>query len=34
MKGLTPDCMDSKSEAYELVRKGLEVVLSAYLHFP
>jgi len=25
MKGLTLNCMDKKTEAYELVRKGLKV---------
>jgi len=27
MKGLTLNCMDRKSEAYELVRQGLKVCL-------
>jgi hypothetical protein len=26
MKGLTLNCMDRKSEAYELVRRGLKVL--------
>ena len=31
MKGLTLNCMDRKSEAYELVRRGLKVIqCSAY----
>lgn len=29
MKGLTLNCMDRKSEAYELVRQGLKVVMLA-----
>lgn len=34
MKGLTLNCMDRKSEAYELVRQGLKVrVLSFILIF-
>ena len=33
MKGLTLNCMDRKSEAYELVRQGLKVcLLSLILH--
>lgn len=28
MKGLTLNCMDRKSEAYELVRRGLKVCMS------
>mgnify|MGYP000538878494 FL=1 len=33
MKGLTLNCMDSKNEAYELVRKGLKVVNHPHIHF-
>lgn len=33
MKGLTLNCMDRKSEAYDLVRQGLKVsILSLILH--
>ena len=32
MKGLTLNCMDSKNEAYELVRKGLKVVNYPRIH--
>lgn len=33
MKGLTLNCMDRKSEAYELVRRGLKVVMIDVILF-
>jgi len=31
MKGLTLNCMDRKSEAYELVRQGLKVRVLSFI---